>query len=228
MLEKKSFDLVDLDSNVSVFNKAQWYRLMKWKEVSEGSGNRNLDYAHELLGGFCVRLELDDGVRDKIFGVYDECFDKGLLKGRSVEVLLATCVFVGLRLEGAVRTSAEVAEVCKVSEKLILRNARVVCKELGVRLPLFSPKDFAPRFCDGLGVSDIVRTRVFELLDDCEVAGLCNGPSPASVCAVCLYVACLECGERRTQRDVGEVCGVSDVTIRNLLKKVKGSLDILI
>ena len=57
---------------------------------------------------------------------------------------------------------------------------------------------------------------------------MCNGPSPASICAVCLYVACLECSERRTQRDIGEVCGVTDVTIRNLLKKVKDKLDVII
>ena len=227
-LKKVNFDLENLDGNVSVFNKAQWYRLMKWKEDALSTGNRNLDYAFDLLSKFCGKLEVDDSVRSRVVDVYDECFEHGLLRGRSVEVLMGTCVFVGLRLENVPRTSVEVSEVCKVPEKDIVRTARVVCRELGVRLPLLSPKDFAPRFCDSLGVSDIVRTRCFELLDDCEVAGLCNGPSPTSLCAVCLYVACLECDERRTQRDVGEVCGVTDVTIRNRLKQVKEKLDIII
>ena len=228
MLKKKSFDLVELDSNVSVFNKAQWYRLMKWKDDKINTGIRNLDYAFESLSGFCTRLDLDDSVKNRVVDVYDECFEHGLLKGRSVEVLMGTCVYVGLRLEGVARTSSEVAEVCKITEKEILRTTRIICKELNIRLPLVSPKDFIPRFCNSLGVSDIVQTRALELVEDCEVAGLCNGPSPASICAVCLYVACLECSERRTQRDIGEVCGVTDVTIRNLLRKVKDKLDIIL
>ena len=225
-LKKKSFDLENLEDNVNPFNKAQWYRLMKWKEVVESSGNRNLDYAVDLISQLCSRLDLDNTVVDECVDIYDRCVDEGVLTGRSIEGLVPATVYVGLRLEGVARTSAEVSEAGKVTDKELLRTTRVICKTLGVRLPLLSAKDFVPRFSDSLGVGDDVRVRCYELLEDCEVAGLCNGPSPTSLCGVCLYLACLECGERRTQRDVGEVCGVTEVTIRNNLRNVKRTLDL--
>lgn len=225
-LKKKSFDLDNLDGNVDVFNKAQWYRLMKWREVVESSGNRNLDYAVDLIGRVCSALDLDDSVRDVCVDVYDDCLVKGVLTGRSIEGLVPAAVFVGLRMLGVARTSAEVSEAGKVTDKELLRTVRVVCKELDIRLPLLSPKDFVPRFGESLGVSEDVLSRCYDLLDDCEVAGLCNGPSPTSLCGVCLYIACLECGERRTQRDIGEICGVTEVTIRNNLRKVKSTLNL--
>lgn len=224
--KKKNFDLNNLEENVNPFNKAQWYRLMKWKEKVEGTGNRNLDYAFDLISGLCSRLDLSDNVRDKSIDVYDDCVDAGILTGRSIEGLVPATVYVALRLEKEVRTSAEVSEAGKVTDKELLRTTRVICKELSVRLPLVSPVDFVPRFSEALKVSDDVVNRCYELLEDCEVVGLCNGPSPTSLCGVCLYIACNECGERRTQRDVGEVVGVTDVTIRNNLKNVRKLLEL--
>lgn len=224
----KKLDLDDVESNVNPFNKAQWYRLMKWKDARDGTGNRNLDYAFEKLSLFCGKLDLDDDTCEHVCDVYSDCISEGVLTGRSIELLMASALFVGLRLDGMVRTSSEVAEVCKVKDRDILRTSRVICKKLGVRLPLLTPNDFVPRFSEALGVGDDVVGRTYELLEDCEVAGLSNGPAPNSLCAVCLYVACVECGSRKTQRDIGEVCGVTEVTIRNHLKKLREVLGLTI
>lgn len=224
--KKRSFDLNNLEDNVNPFNKAQWYRLMKWKQNVESTDNRNRDYAFDLITKLCSRLELSDTVCDKSENIYKQCVDAGILTGRSIEGLVPATVYVGLRLEKEVRTSAEVSEAGKVTDKELLRTTRVICKELDIRLPLLSPNDFVPRFSKALNVSDGVVSRCYELLEDCEIVGLCNGPSPTSLCGACLYIACNECGERRTQRDVGEVCGVTDVTIRNNLKNMRKLLEL--
>lgn len=225
-LKKKKFDLNKIEDNVNPFNKAQWYRLMKWKETVESTGNRNLDYAFDLIDTLCARLELSRGIRDKCEDIYDECVEKGILTGRSIEGLVPCSVYVALRLEGIARTSSEVAEAGKITDKELLRTTRVICQTLNIRLPLLYPKDFVPRFSKALDVSEEVVNRCYELLDDCDAVGLSNGPSPTSLCGVCLYIACNECDERRTQRDVGEVCGVTDVTIRNNLKNVRKVLEL--
>lgn len=223
----KKLDLSNIDGNVDVFNKAQWYRLMKWRDsVEASSGNRNVDYAFELISNYSVKLGLDESVRGRIYSVYSGSVDAGVLTGRSVEGIVGASVYVGLRLDGVVRTAEEVSEVCKVSYKELLRVSKLICKELDVRLPLLSPKDFVPRFCDSLGVGDDVMSKAYELLDDCEVVGLCNGPAPNSLAASCLYLACVDCGVRKTQRDIGEVCGVSEVTIRNNLRKIRKTLEL--
>lgn len=226
-IKLKNININNIEENINPFNKAQLYRLQKWKEeINLKTGNRNLDYALNMINNYSTKLNLDQDTKNKIYEVYKESINKKLLSGRSIEYLVASSIYVGLRLDGVVRTSAEVSEICKIGEKELLRTSRVICKELGVKLPLLTPQDFVPRFSEALGVSKDVEDKVYSLLEDCEVVGLTNGPSPTSMCAVCLYIACNQCDERRTQRDIGDVCGITDVTIRNRLKKVKEVLDI--
>ena len=44
--------------------------------------------------------------------------------------------------------------------------------------------------------------------------------------AAALYVACVMNGENKTQKDVAEAAGVTEVTIRNRYKGLKSSLNI--
>jgi transcription initiation factor TFIIB len=44
--------------------------------------------------------------------------------------------------------------------------------------------------------------------------------------AAALYIASVLCGERRTQREVADVAGVTEVTIRNRYKELAEKLDI--
>ena len=52
-----------------------------------------------------------------------------------------------------------------------------------------------------------------------------SGKGPMGIAAAGLYVAALLCGEKKTQREVADVAGVTEVTIRNrykeLLEKLK-------
>ena len=54
---------------------------------------------------------------------------------------------------------------------------------------------------------------------------LTSGRGPTGIAAAALYVAALMHGEKRTQREVADVAGVTEVTIRNrykeLLEKLK-------
>jgi transcription initiation factor TFIIB len=40
-----------------------------------------------------------------------------------------------------------------------------------------------------------------------------------------LYMSCLATGENRTQTDIAEAAGVTEVTVRNRYKSLKGRLD---
>jgi len=44
--------------------------------------------------------------------------------------------------------------------------------------------------------------------------------------AIALYISSILCGERRTQREVADVAGVTEVTIRNRYKELAEKLDI--
>ena len=55
---------------------------------------------------------------------------------------------------------------------------------------------------------------------------LIRGRSIEGVAAAAIYIASILSGERRTQREVAEVAGVTEVTIRNRYKELAERLDI--
>jgi transcription initiation factor TFIIB len=55
---------------------------------------------------------------------------------------------------------------------------------------------------------------------------LTSGRGPTGIAAAALYVSALIHGEKRTQREVADVAGVTEVTIRNRYKELLDKLDL--
>ena len=56
--------------------------------------------------------------------------------------------------------------------------------------------------------------------------GLISGRGPTGVAAAAVYIASAIYGERRTQKEVADVAGVTEVTIRNRYRELKKELKI--
>ena len=56
--------------------------------------------------------------------------------------------------------------------------------------------------------------------------GLASGRGPTGVAAAAVYIAGLLKGERRTQKEVADVVGVTEVTIRNRYRELKNKLNL--
>jgi transcription initiation factor TFIIB len=54
--------------------------------------------------------------------------------------------------------------------------------------------------------------------------GLISGRGPTGVAAAAVYIASAMYGERRTQKEVADVAGVTEVTIRNRYRELKKEL----
>ena len=59
-----------------------------------------------------------------------------------------------------------------------------------------------------------------------QKAELTSGRGPTGIAAAALYVSALLHGEKRTQREVADVAGVTEVTIRNRYKELLEQLDL--
>ena len=89
-----------------------------------------------------------------------------------------------------------------------------------------SPQDYISRFCSELKLSGDVQSKAIEILKDAADKELTSGRGPTGVSAASIYIASILCGERRTQREVADVAGVTEVTIRNRYKELAERLDI--
>ena len=89
-----------------------------------------------------------------------------------------------------------------------------------------SPQDYISRFCSELKLSGDVQAKSIEILKDAADKELTSGRGPTGVAAASIYISSILCGERRTQREVADVAGVTEVTIRNRYKELAERLDI--
>jgi transcription initiation factor TFIIB len=208
--------------------RAQIYRLRKWQQrirVSNAT-ERNLAFALTELDRVASRLHLPRNVRETAAVCYRKAVEKGLIRGRSIEGVSAASLYAACRQCGVPRTLDEIADAAKLNRKEIGRTYRFVARELGINLKPTTPIDYVPRFGSELGLSGEVQSKAIEILKKAMSQELTSGRGPTGVSAAAIYIASVLLGERRTQREVADVAGVTEVTIRNRYKELAERLDI--
>jgi transcription initiation factor TFIIB len=113
-----------------------------------------------------------------------------------------------------------------MSKKEIGRNYRNISRRLKLKLLPTTPQDYISRFSSQLHLSTTVQARTNEIIRLAAGKELTSGRGPTGLAAAALYMASVLCGERRTQREVADVAGVTEVTIRNRYKEISRELDI--
>ena len=206
--------------------RAQYYRLTKWQKRLIKSKDRNLSFALSELQRIVSFLGLSRYVHERIAKYYEEAVNKGLVRGRSIESVIAALVYAVSRQAGSPRSMEEIAEASGVERRDIGRAYRYIARELNIRILPVDPISFVPRFASMLGLSDKVQAKAVEILKKAKNLDATSGKGPKGVAAAALYIACVLVGEKRTQREVAETCNITEVTIRNRYKEIVEKLGI--
>jgi len=208
-------------------NRAQLYRLRKWQRRTRISNatERNIVIALSELDRMASSMGLPRTVRETAAMIYRKAALKKLVRGRSIEGVATAALYAACRQCHVPRTLDEISNIAHISRKEIGRNYRYVSRELRLKLLPTSPEDYISRFCSELNLSGEVRAKTVEILREAAHRELTSGRGPTGMAAASLYIASVLCGERRTQREVADVAGVTEVTIRNRYKELTKKLD---
>ena len=197
--------------------RGQLHRLRKWQRRirTRDAGERNLKQALSEIDRMASALGVPRFVREIASVMYRKALEEDLIRGRSIEGVATATLYAACRKEGIARSLEEISEVSRVDRREIGRTYRYISQELGLEMKPVDPKQFVPRFCSELEVSESVRTRAREIVERTAKEGLHSGKSPTGFAAAAIYTASLDCDEKQTQRAVAEVAQVTEVTIRN-------------
>ena len=209
-------------------NRAQLYRLRKWQRrvrISDAT-ERNLAVALSGIDRLASGMGLPRSVRETAAMIYRKAAMKNLVRGRSVQGVTAASVYAACRQCHVPRTLDEISDISHIPRKEIGRTYRYFSRELGLKLLPTSPEDYISRFCSELKLSGDVRAKTLKILQDAARGELTCGRGPTGMAAAALYIATVICGERRTQREIADVAGVTEVTIRNRYKELSQKLGI--
>lgn len=205
--------------------KNKFFRLRKWQYRISTAIERNLKLALAELKRVASYLKLPRSVEEESARIYTLAVQRGLVRGRSMESVVAGALYAACRRHEVPRTLDELSEASGIDKKEIGRTYRFVTRELGIRILPSNPVDYIPRFASALKLSAETQSKSVEILEQAENSELTSGRGPTGIAAAALYVAALINNEKRTQREVADIAGVTEVTIRNrykeLLKKLK-------
>jgi len=204
----------------------EMYRLRRWQKRSrtEDGKDRNLAMAFNEIHRMASQLGLPDSVRESASRIYRELSEKGRIRGRSVESLSSAALYIACRENQVPRTLEEVAGASHEEKVKIGRDYRFISRELGIHTPPVDPARYVSRFGSELEISGETRAKAIELVRRAQEKRFSSGKSPSSLAAAALYVAALEEGERRSQREVAEATGATEVTVRNRYKEMAAEL----
>jgi len=213
-------DIYKLDSNST----RKFLRLKKWQERVSTSIERNLRLAMTELRRVSSFLNLPEVVKDEASRIYQFVLQRGLVRGRSMESVIAACIYAACRSYDIPRTLDEISTASDVERKEIGRTYRFIVRKLGIKVNLSSPKDYIHRFASVLKLSPKTQNEALRILKKAEGSELTSGRGPAGIAAAGLYVAALLNNEKKTQREVADVAGITEVTIRNRYKELLDKL----
>lgn len=203
-------------------------RWRKWQIRAriQSSMDRNLAQAMNELDRIASHLGLPRSAREEAAVIYRKAVEKGLVRGRSIESVMAAAIYASCRRLKLPRTLDEIAEYTKAGRKDVARCYRLLLRELAVKVPIADPIDYVPRIGALLGLSGNVLRKAAEILLEAKKKGITAGKDPAGLAAAAIYIASLLEDERRTQKEIAMVAGVTEVTVRNRYKELVRELGI--
>jgi transcription initiation factor TFIIB len=208
--------------------KNQMYRMRKWQQRSktQNARERNLSIALNRMEMICSKLALPKSVNERAATIYRKALASDLVRGRSIDAVVAACIFIANQQMQTARTVDDIAGVTELGPKEIGRTYRDIKRRLMIKTPVPDPQIYIDRFCSELGMDSVAKTKATELVREADRLELTHGKSPSGIAAAAIYIAGQLTRQIRTQREIAEVTNVTEVTIRNRYKQLIRALGI--
>jgi len=206
----------------------QMWRLRKWQIRSRvhSSVDRNLAQAMAELDRLSDKAYIPSSVKEKAAVVYRKALDKGLVRGRSIAAIAAASLYAACRQTGTPRSLREISEASLVDKKDVARCYRLLIRELDIHMPIADPLTYISKIAERTGISGQTQGLAIKILREAKRKRAASGKDPMGLAAAALYIACLQNDEKKTQKDIAEAGGVTEVTVRNRYKSLKRRLEL--
>lgn len=215
---------------LSVEQKAQIHRLRKWQRrtrIFDGL-ERNLAVALSEMSRLASTLSLPKSILETASYIYRRAVKKRLARGRSILGMAAASLYLACRETGVTRTLQEITMATDLTKKDVARSYRFLVNQLGSRTRPPSAMSHASRFANILGLAGRVEAIAQRALKVAQSMLLTSGRGPMGIAAAATYMASVLVNDKKTQRDIAHVAGVTEVTIRNRYKELLRKLDIVV
>jgi len=192
-------------------------RLRTWDSRSQAhsSADRNLRQALNEMDKLKDKLALTNAVVEKAAYIYRKAMERKLVRGRSIQGLVAACLYASCRNTETPRTLDDIAKGINIRRKDVARCYRLIFRELDLKMPVVDPVKGVSRIASLAGLSEKSKRKAIVILNQAKKEGIVAGKDPMGIAAAALYLACISIDESKSQKEISIASGVTEVTIRN-------------
>lgn len=223
----------DRDANgraIKASNRAAIYRMRKWqiRTLVHSSQHRNLSIAMSEMDRLSSQLGVPRETKETAALIYRKALSKRLVRGRSIEGMVAASLYLSCRIHKIPRQLDEIVTEARVNRKELGQCVRLVLRNVPIKVPIPSANDLMPRISADLSLDGKTLQTAMDIINQAREKGITAGKDPGGLAAAALYIAGIIEDDRRTQREIAEASNVTEVTVRNRYKDLASNLQITI
>lgn len=191
--------------------------------VSSKSGEKTLIEAFSAIQDMCDQISLPRLVSDSAKQLFKRQEEEKLLKGKQQPAIVAACIFIACRDARVERSFKEIVALSGVPKKQIAQCFSRMSQTFGVsaaNIQDSSSAGLTARFCNHLGLPPAVQSATAEVVRKIDQFGSLAGRSPLSIASACVYFTSQAFGMAKSVKEICQVAGISDSTLRTSYKWV--------
>jgi len=188
--------------------------------IPKDAKNRNTLYAMSILNELAVRLNLPKNVKDLVLNYYKLLTEKKTIRKEKVKPIVAALIYISSRVAGVPRPLDKISKIAEVKKKDISKAYRIIKDVLKISVPVLDPEKFVIMFGRELGLSGETIQKGLQIIREIKNRGTIIGRDPTGIAAAAIYIATKITGEKITQKQVAEMAGVTEVTVRNRYREI--------
>ncbi|MGV9203783.1 MAG: transcription initiation factor IIB, partial [Promethearchaeia archaeon] len=192
---------------------AKWNTHMSWE-------NRNMLIAITELKRIGSNLNFPTRVKKAAVRLYKKVFKRNLLRGRSINGMIAACAYYKCKEEKVPITMQEILDEASIGSNIVKKCYKILVRKLNLQTHHLDPISLIPRFCAELNLNiEVEKTTIKMLKKFISEASIC-GKDPKGLCAGAIYLVAKLKNQKVSQKEISNVVNVTEVTLRSRYKEL--------
>ncbi len=200
------------------------------RRVRVSKSDKKLVDTLAVMNSAAARLGLPQTVKDEAATILRKAVAARLIRAPKRNAYVAASMLAAARVYDYPLSQRDVMSVLDIERKEEIWHALkklVENKILGhARYRSPDPRKYVYRLSNRLGLPDSIASRAAYLLGVAEKHSVTNGKSPIGMAAAAVYLASVFFDDKRTQKEVADSAGITEVTVRNRYRDIVENFDI--
>jgi len=140
--------------------------------------------------------------------------------------MVAACIYFACRMKNIPITYNEILKESPETKKMVKLCSVSLVRNFNLKIPNMNPISLIPKYISKLSLNFEIEKLTIRILNSFLKNDIINGKNPKGICAGALYLASKLKNLKINQKEICEIIGVAEVTLRSRYKEIMNKIDL--